>query len=109
MHGTPIVEIQDDIAPARVGMLLQDAFLQQEAYEFRVGDEAIEALLEVAQSDGLVLFKLWDRSRRFWTDRNFSGADALCQTTKSRLTSLDLDSPASEAAMRKLEANCPAG
>lgn len=51
----------------------------------------------------------WDRSRRFWTDRNFSGADALCQTTKSRLTSLDLDSPASEAAMRKLEANCPAG
>lgn len=57
MHGAPILEVQDDIALAWVGMRLQDALLEQVAHEHGVGDEAIEALLEVAQSDVLVLFK----------------------------------------------------
>ncbi len=49
-----------------------------------------------------------DKSRRFWTDQDFPDATSLCQTIKARLTSLNLDSPPAEAAMKKLEANCPA-
>jgi hypothetical protein len=50
----------------------------------------------------------WDKSERFWTDQDFPGASSLCQTIKARLTSLNLHGPPANAAMKKLEANCPA-
>jgi hypothetical protein len=50
----------------------------------------------------------WNQSRRFWTDQDFPGAASLCHRIKARLTSLNLNSPPANAAMKKLEANCPA-
>jgi hypothetical protein len=49
----------------------------------------------------------WDKSRRFWTDRDFPQAHTLCHLIKARLASLDLDAPPAAAAKEKLEANCP--
>lgn len=50
----------------------------------------------------------WDKSRQFWTYKDFPGAALLCHMIKAKLRSLDLNGPPAEAAMKKLEANCSA-
>jgi len=48
-----------------------------------------------------------NKSRRFWTDRDFPEAADLCRKIKARLISLDLNTPTAAAALTKLQADCP--
>lgn len=49
----------------------------------------------------------WDKSRRFWTDREFPRAAATCRTIKTRLAALQFNTEPSSAAMQILDAGCP--
>ena len=51
----------------------------------------------------------WDKSRRFWTDRDFPKAHTLCHLIKARLASLDLAAPPAAAVKEKLEAKATRG
>ncbi len=49
-----------------------------------------------------------NRARRFWTDRTFPKAAALCNKLRAKLQSSGLDDSAIKAAARKLSQSCPA-
>jgi hypothetical protein len=49
----------------------------------------------------------WDRSRRFWTDREFPESLPLCRRLKARLASLHFKDTAATSTMEMLDSSCP--
>lgn len=49
----------------------------------------------------------WDRAKRFWTTRDFPGAQKLCRQLKKQLLSNPLQDSAAATAIANLDRNCP--
>jgi hypothetical protein len=48
----------------------------------------------------------WDDEKRFWTERDFPNAPAICSRIKSKLMEMALESHESEVALQRLENSC---
>jgi hypothetical protein len=48
----------------------------------------------------------WDDEKRFWTERDFPDAPAICSRIKSKLLEMALESHESEVALQRLENSC---
>jgi hypothetical protein len=48
----------------------------------------------------------WDAEERFWTERDFPEATAICSQIKTQLIEMALQSHESEVALQRLENSC---
>jgi hypothetical protein len=48
----------------------------------------------------------WDAKKRFWTERGFPEAPAVCRRIKAQLIEMGIESHESEVALERLEDSC---